>query len=253
MLSNLAEQNLLDKMSGLSAKIIKHSGTAAFGVVYILVEDAECSSANLILNQICLRLHLIRRGLIPHLVPISLLSRSLSRLRRATSARSGHDNVISRLAFAIYDRLQLSVSRFEPPFASILMNYPKENPNQSTRLCCAPAFKIIPQARQQVAFTLQWPPPTLDILDRNRILHVAYAISADKKWIALATIDEKGENYSLRSRSIEGLDAKTTLRRVWAFAKEFAEVVSVEWRIVITKAGFMPSSELVGKQKWSRV
>jgi hypothetical protein len=62
----------------------------------------------------------------------------------------------------------------------------------------------------------------------------------------LSAIDDEGEYSSVRVRSIDGLELKIRLRRIWSFAKEMSESSNVEWRICITKAEHMPLAELQG-------
>ena len=93
---------------------------------------------------------------------------------------------------------------------------------------------------------MQWPPPVLDILDRYRLFHIAYALSSNGRWLCLAAIDDKGEHHALRVRFVDGVDIKLVIKRIWNFAKEIVECVSAELRINIGKTGSMPVTEIHG-------
>lgn len=240
--------------------------SAPQAVVYVLVTDAECQQPTTPLLTLCLRLHLLGRGLIPHLVPLSLLTPALHLLARySADSPSWHRSQLTRLAFAVYDRLSVTVQRHQSKRLEQLM-LPRKNPsvsqsqqqqqqmtmslNRDSRTCPAPAFKIFPARKPLITFSTAWPPPTLDILDRHRLFHVAYSTTLDGKWLFLAGIDEKGEHSSIRARVIEGIEMKLILRRIWNFAREALEAVSVEWRLTIVKQGDMPLHELQGESPY---
>lgn len=239
----------------IATQISQASKAAAHAVVYVLVTDEECQRPNLSLLTLCLRLHLLGRGLVPHLVPLSLITPVLHLLPRRTSeSPSWHRNELTRLAFAIYDRLSVTVQRQQSkrleqltlPSNAAARQQTLNNLNRDTRTCPAPAFKIFPSRKPLITFSATWPPPTLDILDRHRLLHIAYSTTKDGKWLFLASIDEKGEYSSVRARFVEELETKTLLRRVWNFAREAMEAVNVEWRVNILRQGIMPLAELQG-------
>jgi hypothetical protein len=239
-------------LSTTATRIHKDVEQTAHAVIYVLVTDQECESPTPGLVQLCLRLHLLRRGLVPHIVPSSMLSRSLHLLTgfdASTPACSNHTSTLKRLAFAIYERLPVTTHRqlsrqleqiSAPPD-------PASQTAKDSRTFSAPAFKIAPPARPTISFSTAWPPPTLDILERHRQFHVAYAVTSDARWLLLAAVDENGELHCLRVRFVEGLDTKLVLKRVWNFAKEHTEPVNVEWRINVAKAGSVGIAELQGE------
>lgn len=239
------------------AQIATACKTSANAVVYVLVTDSECRQPNISLLTLCLRLHLLGRGLIPHLIPISMLTSELHLLpRQEAKSPSWHRSELTRVAFAIYDRLAITVQRQESkrleqlmrPAAEIAINTQIQQ-LRDTKTCPAPAWKIYPSRKPLVTFSTAWPPPTLDILDRHRLFHVAYSVSRDKRWLFLAGIDEKGEHSSVRARVVEGLEIKLLLRRVWNFAKEALEAVNVEWRLIVVRHGHLPVEEVKGKRR----
>ena len=241
--------------TAIGSQISQVCKDAAHAVIYVLVTDEECQRPTVASLTLCLRLHLLGRSLVPHLVPLSLLTPELHLLpRRSGRSPSWHRSQFTRLAFALYDRLSVTVQRqqskrleqLSQPSRAAERQEQIANFNRDTRTCTAPAFKIFPSRKPLITFSTAWPPPTLDILDRHRLFHVAYSATGDGKWLFLASIDEKGEHSSIRARYIEGLEAKLLIRRVWNFAKEAIEAVNVEWRLNIVRQGDMPIAELRG-------
>lgn len=227
-------------------QIIRDATSDSHTIIYILVTDEECRRPNSLVVQLCLRLHLLKRGLIPHLVPLSMVSRQAVTLDPSTSS---HRTIFSRLAFTVYDRLPVLLQRHVTK-RLLQLTVEGSNPTsalQATRVCPAPAFRLVPHTKSSINFTLQWPASSLDILDRHRLFHIAYSISADGRWLFLAAIDERAEYHTLRVRFVEGLEPKLVLKRVWNYAKEVTEPVNVEWRISIAKAGVMPVAEVQSK------
>lgn len=202
---------------------------------------------------LCLRLHLLRKGAIPHIIPLSALSRGFSSIPPYEHG-STHDTALSRFAFNVYDRLPVCVTRYSkdkggPNSISTLLPEVSNLGGHFVRTFVAPAFYVAPRTLSQLALQLQWPPPALDILDASRLFHVAYQVSEDRKWLYLAATDDKAEYHCLRVRYIETLDLKVILRRVWSFMKEASESAAVQWRICISRVGTMPVNEVQGEPR----
>lgn len=200
---------------------------------------------------LCLRLHLLRKGAIPQIIPLSALSRNFSSIPSYEHG-STHDAALNRFAFNVYDRLPVCVTRYSkdkggPNSISTLLPEISTLGGQFVRTFVAPAFYVAPRTLPQLALQLQWPPPALDILDTSRLFHVAYQVSEDRKWLYLAATDDKAEYHCLRVRYIETLDLKVILRRVWSFMKEASESAAVQWRICISRVGTMPVNEVQGE------
>lgn len=200
---------------------------------------------------LCLRLHLLRKGAIPHIVPLSSLASGTGALQP-----SGHpclqQSLLQRFVFNVYDRLSLCITRHPkekkgPNSISALLPEAVPFGGHLVRAFVAPAFQLVPPTSPQVALQLQWPPPALDVLDAHRLFHVSYHLSDDGKWLYMAAVDDRAEYNCLRVRFIEGLEVRLILRRVWNFLKEASECASVEWRICITRLGAMPVWELQGR------
>ena len=102
---------------------------------------------------------------------------------------------------------------------------------------------------------------SLDVMDRYTLLHVGYHLTTCGKWILASCVDQRGEAHDLgvwltqspgdHEGDAEVLsDEEFAVKRVWDFAMQFAKKTDVEWRVVFTRLGVMPESELNGKSVW---
>lgn len=224
-------------------------------IIYVLVEDVECQSPSSNLVYLCLRLHLLRKGAIPHIVPLSAIACG-SDFLSVDAAQSLHRSAITRFVFNVYDRLPVCVNRSSaekkgPNAVSALMPDAFSVGGHVIRAFVAPAFHLASHSAPQVSLQLHWPPPALDVMDAHRLLHIAYELSTDRKWLYLTAVDDKAEYNCLRVRFIEGLETRVVLRRVWNFLKEASECATVEWRICICRVGALYAEEIQGKAKSS--
>jgi hypothetical protein len=219
-------------------------------IIYILVDDAECQNPSCNLIYLCLRLHLLRKGAIPHIVPLSTIITAPAFLPTDGSC-SLHQSYITRFAFNVFDRLPVLFTRESkdktgPNSVSALLSDGLFN-SSMTRSFVSPAFRLAPRGAPHLAFHLQWPPPTHEVMEAHRIFHVAYEVSRDHRWLYLAALDDRGEYHCLRVRFVEALELRLILRRVWNFMREASESVSVEWRICISRLGAMLPAEVQGE------
>ncbi|KAF9004684.1 mediator complex subunit 13 C-terminal-domain-containing protein [Cyathus striatus] len=93
---------------------------------------------------------------------------------------------------------------------------------------------------------------SLDVLDRNMLLHIGYTVSECGKWILACCVDERGETYELgvwltQTQDEDGeLDISNEayiIKKVWEFGLKFSKKTDVEWRIVFSKLGHMTEAE----------
>ncbi|KAA8916563.1 hypothetical protein TRICI_001289 [Trichomonascus ciferrii] len=114
--------------------------------------------------------------------------------------------------------------------------------------------------RSLPAFTLARIPPakinfrlsassSLSLLDEDTLMHVAYSVSKDKRWLTAAWTDQWGEISKVdafhlrkgggRIRSFEDVCAE-----IWDITMALIAKVSVRWRVALAKLGVMDESEL---------
>lgn len=186
-------------------------------------------------------------NMLPCAVPMS----SLTRVGPSTSSSSSAGR-LARLAFSVYDQLQVPVERLRFPTPE---TFPSARPpplaplGPSVRLFAAPAVNVAPSpssSARSVQFSLSWPPMALEVEHRHRLLHVCYSsrrLSEDsgQECLAVSTVDEKGESWKVAPRLIKipsGAVADVQrVRLVWSFVKSLVDAVDVEWRIVLCKLG----------------
>lgn len=170
---------------------------------------------------------------------------SLSQVLEDESSPSSSRAALDRTALAMYDRLPRHVDRLIPR-----RMFPEDlSPSNTSSAIAHPAFHIArPKEKPvEVKFTLSWPPPTLNLVDRHMFLHVAYAVSASGEWLVAMVVDERGQSQETKVWRLETRYSHDRLvSRVWEFATTFAKTADVEWRMVVCKLGLMGWDEIAG-------
>ncbi len=144
----------------------------------------------------------------------------------------------SRLAMAVYESAQQVVFHQAPRI------FGGEGIEDLLGTVSAPAFtRMVPDtARQRPYFTLKWPPPSQDILDGHRILHVAYSFTPCMRGAVCFGIDSKGEMWD--AAYLPGVDPQAGLKdimaQVWNFALTLTRRAAIQWTVILTRAGGLP-------------
>ena len=145
------------------------------------------------------------------------------------------------LASSVYDRLRVPAARsMSRPF-----NIESETPIHA--LFQEPAFVLSGRTARKVCFSRVPHPYTLDVMDCQRLLHVAYTVSPCGKWLLAASIDQAGMAHDvhcwlLPSENVESF----TVGTVWEFGLQMALKANVQWHIAMVRLGFMPCGEYDG-------
>ena len=148
---------------------------------------------------------------------------------------------------SVYDRLLRKVERLAP---RRLFKYDLVSPSRFVQV---PSFTLARHPTPELSYILaDWPVPSANISDRHRQLHIGYQITADEQWLIMACIDELGETYDLRTKSLGagrpiGDDLfEKVVEKVMAFTAESATKANIEWSIVIARLGTIAEKELQG-------
>ncbi|GAA6029607.1 hypothetical protein JCM8097_000960 [Rhodosporidiobolus ruineniae] len=241
-----------EELKMLYAQLSDFSKTAQNTVVYIISPFASSPlSATSPLAGILHQISKSRAAVVNmHPCPVSL-STILS-CQPSLSQRGDVDRLV-RLAFSVYDQLQIPVARLRMPqpetFPSARPSVPPSMCGPAVRLCQAPAITLSPSPSKPspVQFALSWPPQSLEVESRHRFLHVCYGtrrVVADdpsQEWLAVTMIDEKGEQWRNIPRYIKIPAGVVTdvhrVRVVWSFTKGLVDSADIEWRVVVCKLG----------------
>ncbi|BFZ60213.1 hypothetical protein YB2330_001239 [Saitoella coloradoensis] len=87
------------------------------------------------------------------------------------------------------------------------------------------------------------------ILHENIMLHVAYAVSEDGRWLCVAWCNEQGE-YAFADAfriNLEDPGAKgwhEAYQKAWTKTMKIISVMKIHWRVVFAKHGFMTTDEM---------
>lgn len=111
-----------------------------------------------------------------------------------------------------------------------------------------PAFTLARIPPAKINFRLS-ATPSLSLLDEDTLMHVAYSVSKDKRWLTAAWTDQWGEISKVdafhlrksggRIRSFEDVCAE-----IWDTTMALIARVPVRWRVALAKLGVMDEPEL---------
>ncbi|RMZ82107.1 hypothetical protein DV737_g2179, partial [Chaetothyriales sp. CBS 132003] len=94
------------------------------------------------------------------------------------------------------------------------------------------------------------------ISERNDVLHLAYALSEDLRWLTAAWTDVYGRKaltmtYQLRAKTMsKGRPKEEILRELWEVSRDLMKNQRTGWRLVVARIGFYDTVDLNG---WTRL
>jgi mediator of RNA polymerase II transcription subunit 13 len=129
---------------------------------------------------------------------------------------------MSLLARELYDRC--------PPSADVV--------HESSPLnnVAAPSVELVAPLPKRINFLLTSDPPA-DLLHEASVLHVAYATSADGKWVNVVWHDNTGRYTNSNSFCLQGRSFAEIALAVWELTVELIKAREVIWRIFIVTTG----------------
>lgn len=98
----------------------------------------------------------------------------------------------------------------------------------------APHFTLSPREYDPVSFSLKWPAPALEVLDRHRFLHLTHGVTPDGKRLAIMICDDRGEMQEKELVALSSDQEQERVGKVWLYLQTHLRKSSVEWRVVIT-------------------
>ncbi|KAI0751627.1 mediator complex subunit 13 C-terminal-domain-containing protein [Daedaleopsis nitida] len=211
-------------------------------VFYIATPLHIISSSSTTLRQILSAVRRFHRAhpegdILVHFVPESLI---LGTHTHPASILGGLDTFVC----SVYDRILQPVSRamsrkFFDMSAPIVEYF--EAPAYA--LISSPVSKSAPHLK--ISYSLDPSISSLDVTHRHSFLHIGYQISTCGRWILAACVDAEGEAHELKTwLTPDDHIEEFVVTQVWTFVLEFARRANIEWRIVVSKLGYMAHSEL---------
>ncbi|KAM0788943.1 hypothetical protein ACM66B_003018 [Microbotryomycetes sp. NB124-2] len=243
-----------DEWRGFSSHLIEAARQRKHVVLYLLMPQDDVSlsatSSIIVAIQQIAKARQPNVSLLVYPVPVASVVgwRSLDDIDKPSKR-------LEQLAFAVYDQLLMSVSSLAFPvpetFPAGNMMRPQTLGPQ-IRSCQAPAIWMSPKRLSQISFTFKWPPPSLEIMHRHHLMHVAYAWlpgqAPNTVWIILSCIDERGEIWKTLpklSRISPDMSTETAVaRHVWAITRMLSETADVEYQFVICRVGIPSRLEI---------
>ncbi|KAI5475687.1 hypothetical protein MNV49_001062 [Pseudohyphozyma bogoriensis] len=188
-------------------------------------------------------------SLVVYPVPISTIADSRTMILGESTA-----NRLDRLAFSVFDQLQIPVSKLHFPVPETFPTAPFNHAvGPAARPFQFPAITLSPIKKPHIEFELAWPSSSLEVMHRHRLLHVGYTVfpvegESNLEWLVTSVIDERGETWKMVPKLIRcPAGAATEMARaklVWAIARTVADQADVEWRMVICRLGLMSKIEM---------
>lgn len=119
----------------------------------------------------------------------------------------------------------------------------------------SPAVLLAQPIPSRINFKLSADPPQ-SLLHENQCLHIAYACSADGRWISVAWSDSRGDLQTCTSFCLTRSQASPHRRQFSEVAKEVWETSAgmiqsntMAWRFMLAKVGGMDADEIEGKHR----
>ena len=145
------------------------------------------------------------------------------------------------LASSVYDRLPVLATRA----MSRPLNIDGETP--TCALFQEPAFVLTGRAPKKTRFARVTQPYSLDVLDSQRLLHVAYTVSPCGKWLFAASIDQAGMAHDVQCWLVPSESVELFIvGNVWDFGLRTALKTNLQWHIAVVRFGCMPCNEYDG-------
>ncbi|KAM0754078.1 hypothetical protein T439DRAFT_346312 [Meredithblackwellia eburnea MCA 4105] len=254
---SLSHPGIKEEMRTFCSQVTEIARTAKHIVVYLLtppgpLPTAPTSPITLAIQQL-LRTRSTTLSTLVYPIPMSTIADS-----RTMYFGDSSNARLERLAFAVFDQLLISVSKLRFPMPE---TFPSAAFNHATgpavRAFQFPAITLSPARKSKLDFELSWPPSSLEVMHRHRLLHVGYTVipvenESNLEWIVATCIDEKGELWKTVPKLVRcPASAPSEVARVkivYAIARGVAEAADVEWRIVICRVGVMGKPEM---KAWS--
>ncbi|KAK4055551.1 hypothetical protein OIV83_000097 [Microbotryomycetes sp. JL201] len=236
-----------DEWRGFSSHLIESARQRKHVVLYLLMpqEEASLSATSSIvfaIQQIA-KARQSSLSLLVYPVPVASVIgwRSIGNVDRPCKR-------LERLAFAVYDQLLISVPSLAFPvpetFPAGNMMRP-QSVGPASRSFQGPAIWMSQTASPRISFSFKWPPPSLEIMHRGHLMHVAYTWisghTANSHWVILSCIDERGEIWKTLPRLLR-INGDTppelaVARHVWDITRMLSVTADVDYRFVICRVG----------------
>ena len=148
---------------------------------------------------------------------------------------------LSDLATSVYDRVLRPVER-------VTARSSGNSKDQIRAYFHSPAFTLARPLPGKVKFVREAHAKTLDVADRQLMLHVGYHLTPCGKWILAASSDQRGETHDMKAWLVpDDFNDSFVVTSVWGFASSIMAKASVEWQVTVTKLGVMKATEFDGE------
>ncbi|KAG8629219.1 hypothetical protein KVT40_003084 [Elsinoe batatas] len=131
-----------------------------------------------------------------------------------------------RLCMSIYDKIK-----------------PQKSDSSQTpwKLFCAPSTCLVSPLPRKINFALNETPP-INLMQEAQVLHLAYAVSADGRWVSVAWTDYTGNYQAQRSYCLYRADREAVFNAV---KDNTAALISATatWRVIIACVGHSTKQE----------
>jgi mediator of RNA polymerase II transcription subunit 13 len=206
----------------------------SFSVLYVIIPLSIMSLASPVLRQICTAIKRTLQGFSSTRLHVQFVPENA--VLGFVAANAGFEH----LCFSVYDRILRPVDRE--------MSRPVLGKGEQIRnYFQQPSHTLARPIYTTVSYRHQTPAPTLDVVDRYTLLHIAYQVTSCGKWVLAAIVDQRGESRDVGIWSFDSTSGERGLvELVWMFVLRFGKRANVEWRIAIAKLGRMSARELEG-------
>ncbi|KAK4056626.1 hypothetical protein OIO90_002474 [Microbotryomycetes sp. JL221] len=244
-----------DEWRGFCSHIVESARHRKHSVLYILIppDDAPQSTSSSIASAVAQVLKARQPNMSLVVYPIS--AAAVTGWRNSVGVEGSNGRPLEQLAFSVYDQLLVSVSSLSFPVPETFPAGSMMRPHAlgpPIRQFQAPAITLSPSHEGKVDFGLNWPPASLEILHRHRLLHIAYThvpgTVVGLHWLVMSCIDAKGEIWKTLPRRVQVKPEEpleiVMAKWVWNMTRMLADTADVEWRVIISRVGLPSKLEI---------
>ncbi|TKX21321.1 mediator of RNA polymerase II transcription subunit 13 [Elsinoe australis] len=109
------------------------------------------------------------------------------------------------------------------------------------KLFCAPSISLVSPLPRKVNFALNETPP-INLMQEAQVLHIAYAVSSDARWLNVAWTDYTGNHQARQSYCLYRADPEAVFTAVKNVTSSLM-TSSATWRVIIACVGHSRPSE----------
>ncbi|GAM89782.1 hypothetical protein ANO11243_078210 [Dothideomycetidae sp. 11243] len=225
MLLSAFKNALLDLSKKMNQRSRQHSSRPS--VIYLFVPFRDASMS----KYVCACYWLFLKELVPEAKNVVLHMVSLEQVICQDDTTTIKSQLLIQSARTLYDKVDLRRADGTQDF---------------WKISNSPSIALVSPIPRKINFSMSETPP-LSLLQEASVLHLAYGISADGRWLNAAWTDYTGNHQKRCAFCLYKADYRSVLSRVKDYTKTLLSP-STTWRLIVAFTGNLPQAD---RQAWT--